>query len=419
MQRSMQKMTVQHKKTVLINIAFFAVILGIAILICRRGLSILMPFLIAWIVTIIIRPVINLLIKKCHFSKGLAAAIVAVIFYAILGFLLTVIGMRLIGLGRSVIVELPNYYNEQVEPFLIKVTEALLNFADDLSPEASDIVRAFLTGFSANFESILTNASVSALRWLTTIAFRMPSGLLKVLITIIATIFIASDYPLLKRFVMAQFSEHNQMLLREGRTHLANTVGKYIRSYALIMLITFCELYIGLSIIGQKRAAAIAALIAMLDILPVVGSGTILIPWTVISIVTQNYSMALKIGILYLAITIIRNIIEPKIVGDHVGMHPVVTLMAMVIGTYVFGPIGLLGLPITIALFKSLNDEGIIHVFNMPEPEPEPKTIPLKEKLQGSKILKKKHPAKSASDHQDPHEQEKTQSDRQETEASK
>ena len=100
-------------------------------------------------------------------------------------------------------------------------------------------------------------------------------------------------------------------------------------------------------------------------------------------------------------------------------MHPVVTLMAMVIGTYVFGPIGLLGLPITIALFKSLNDEGIIHVFNMPEPEPEPKTIPLKEKLQGSKILKKKHPAKSASDHQDPHEQEKTQSDRQETEASK
>ena len=62
MQRSMQEMTVQHKKTVLINIAYFAVILGIAILICRRGLSILMPFLIAWIVTIIIRPVINLLI---------------------------------------------------------------------------------------------------------------------------------------------------------------------------------------------------------------------------------------------------------------------------------------------------------------------------------------------------------------------
>ncbi|MBQ5758322.1 MAG: AI-2E family transporter [Clostridia bacterium] len=129
--------------------------------------------------------------------------------------------------------------------------------------------------------------------------------------------------------------------------------------------------------------------------------------------------MALKIGILYLAITIIRNIIEPKIVGDHVGMHPVVTLMAMVIGTYVFGPIGLLGLPITIALFKSLNDEGIIHVFNMPEPEPEDKKIPLKEKLRGSKILKKKHSGKTSSKDQDPPEQDETKSESRETEASK
>ena len=412
-------MTVQNKKTVLINIAYIAVILGIAILVCRKGLSILMPFLIAWLVTVIIRPVIELLIKKCHFSKGLAAAVVSVVFYAVFGFLLTVIGMRLIAMAKTVIVGFPNYYNEKIEPFLIMVTEALLNFAGRLSPEASDVVRDFLMGFSANFESILTNASVTALRWLTTIAIRMPSGLLKVLITIIATVFISSDYPLLKRFVMAQLSERNQMLMREGRAHLVKTVGKYIRSYFLIMVITFAELYIGLKIIGQQRAAMIAALIAVLDILPVVGSGTILIPWTLISIVTQNYSMALKIGVLYLTITIIRNIIEPKIVGDHVGMHPVATLMAMVIGTYVFGPIGLLGLPIAIALFKSLNDEGIIHVFKMPEPDPDEKQDS-SEKKQRRPLFRKNKPTEEVLPvSPDIPDQDVKSADSQETEATK
>ena len=412
-------MTVQHKKTALINIAYFAVILGIAILICRKGLSILMPFLIAWLVTIIIRPVIRLLMEKCHFSKGVAAVVVTILFYAVFGVLLAIIGTRLIALARTVIVGFPNYYNEKIEPFLIMVTDTLLNFSSNLSPEASDIVRDFLMGFSANFESILTNASVSALKWLTTIAIRMPSGLLKVLITIIATVFIAADYPMLKRFVMAQLSERNQMLMREGRTHLVKTVGKYIRSYFLIMLITFAELFIGLKIIGQQKAATIAALIAVLDILPVVGSGTILIPWTLISVITQNYSMALKIGILYIAITIIRNIIEPKIVGNHVGMHPVVTLMAMVIGTYVFGPIGLLGLPIAIALFKSLNDEGIIHVFNTPEPDPTEKKVSLKERLHGVRSKKKTSAQEGSSEKPDVPEQHTDSTDGGEPEAQK
>ena len=412
-------MTTQHKKTVLVNIAYFAVILGIAILICRRGLSILMPFLVAWLVTVIIRPAINLLIEKCHFGKGISAFLVTIVFYAVFGVLLAVIGTKLIAETKTIIAGFPNYYNDKIEPFLIMVTDKILAFSANLTPEASDIVHDVLTGFSANFESILTNASVSALKRLTTMAIRMPTVLLKVLITIIATVFIASDYPLLRRFVMAQLSERNQMLMREGRTHLVKTVGKYVRSYALIMLITFAELFIGLSIIGQPKAAMIAVLIAVLDILPVVGSGTVLIPWTIISIVTQNYSMALKIGILYITITIIRNIIEPKIVGNHVGMHPVVTLMAMVIGTYVFGPIGLLGLPIAIALFKSLNDEGIIHVFNEPEPEPEGHTVSVKEKLHQVQFWKK-HPSENdPAEQADPPKQDRETPESPETEEKK
>lgn len=76
-----------------------------------------------------------------------------------------------------------------------------------------------------------------------------------------------------------------------------------------------------------------------------------------------NYGRCLSIFALYLTVTVIRNIIEPKIVGNKVGLHPIVTLLAMVVGTYVFGPIGLLGLPIALAIIVSLNSQGIIHLY--------------------------------------------------------
>lgn len=81
-------------------------------------------------------------------------------------------------------------------------------------------------------------------------------------------------------------------------------------------------------------------------------------------------------------IVIVRNIIEPKIVGQHVGLHPIVTLLAMVVGTYVFGPIGLLGLPVALAIAVSMNDAGVIHLYNRvaPEPRPEPEKRPPKAK---------------------------------------
>ena len=129
------------------------------------------------------------------------------------------------------------------------------------------------------------------------------------------------------------------------------------------MSITFFELSLGLSLIGIKNAVLIAFCIAVFDILPVLGTGGIMIPWVILEAVQGNLALAVKLLAVYLIITVVRNIIEPKIVGSQLGLHPVVTLSSMFVGAQLFGVVGLFGFPILLSLLKNLNDTGTIRLF--------------------------------------------------------
>ncbi|MBR6609197.1 MAG: AI-2E family transporter, partial [Oscillospiraceae bacterium] len=138
---------------------------------------------------------------------------------------------------------------------------------------------------------------------------------------------------------------------------------QYIKSYSLILFITFAEIAAGLWLLGVKRAVLIAMLIAVFDILPAVGTGGIIIPWGIISIALGDVFMGIGLLALYLIVTVVRNTLEPKIVGEQVGLHPVATLMAMFLGSKIMGIIGLFGFPIALVILTKLNDSGKIKLF--------------------------------------------------------
>ena len=161
----------------------------------------------------------------------------------------------------------------------------------------------------------------------------------------------------------SQFPERGRALLLHIREYLVGTLLICIRSYALIMSITFLELSIGLTLIGVEHSIPTALCIALFDILPVLGTGGIMIPWTVISLLQGRYALGVGLAVVYLAVTVIRNILEPKIVGGQLGLHPVVTLAGMFIGAQLFGIIGLFGVPITLSLLCNLNQSGDLRLF--------------------------------------------------------
>lgn len=356
-------MDVEKKKKFIINFTYFALILAIAILLCRYALPRLLPFFIALLIALLLKPVVRFLHEKCRIKRNIAGLVLSVLFYAIVGLLVAALSIWIYSVARNFVMNLPSLYSNQIEPWLLDLFDRLESFVAKLNPSAAaayDVVAARVT---TEAEALILSLSKRLLAIITNTVVGLPKFLLNALIAVIATVFLAIDWTMISDFILRQCNERTKLLLGDIGTHLGSTMIKYTKSYALIMTITFLEIAIGLSIVGVERALFIAFIIAVFDILPVVGSGMVLLPWTILTLLSGDYAKGIGLGILYVVVIVVRNVIEPKIVGDKVGLHPIVTLMAMVVGTYVFGAIGLLGLPITLALLVSLNEQGVIHVY--------------------------------------------------------
>lgn len=128
----------------------------------------------------------------------------------------------------------------------------------------------------------------------------------------------------------------------------------YIKSQIKLMLITFIAFSIGLSIINVPYPILISAGISILDIIPVLGTGIVMIPWVIISFALGNKDMAVNLAILYVVLFILRQFIEPVIVGKEIGIKPLYTVIATILGTIVLGPIGIIVGPLVAIVIRSI-----------------------------------------------------------------
>jgi Predicted permease len=193
---------------------------------------------------------------------------------------------------------------------------------------------------------------------------RPPRFLASLIVMIIATFFMSLDYDKMTSFVLRQLPKRAEKLLKDIKHSFVLVLLRYGRSYAIIFVITSVELSLGLLFLGINNAPVIALIIAVFDIFPILGTGTILGPWAAIELFRGEYHQALGLIILYVIVTVIRQVMEPRIVGSHVGLHPLITIMSIFIGGSLFGVVGFFGLPITVALLRSLMDGGTIKIFN-------------------------------------------------------
>jgi predicted PurR-regulated permease PerM len=129
---------------------------------------------------------------------------------------------------------------------------------------------------------------------------------------------------------------------------------KYIKAYGILLLLTFALLLIGFWILGVEYAFLLAFLIALADLLPVIGVGTILIPWGIIMLIQKEFYLGFGLLILFLAISLIRQVAEPKVLGKSLGLHPLLALFATYVGFTLFGLLGMILAPIVALLGKRL-----------------------------------------------------------------
>ncbi len=358
-------MEIEKRKKFLINFAYLALILAIAFVIVKYGLGLISPFLIAFLVAYFIRKPANFIASKIKVPYKIVAILFVLVFYLIIGVLLFIIGVKLFSTILSLIYKLPNLYYSYILPSLElafrKIEDLILQLDPTYLESANDIFNQTVRSLGTS----ITNISMKAATFLSIKASSLPALFIKVLMTIISTFFIASDYEKLSNFMYRQLSGKTKDVVLNIKDYIVNTLFVVIRSYILIMSLTFVELSIGLSIIKVENAILIAALVAMVDILPVLGTGTVMIPWALIAAIQGNMYRAISLLVIYLIITVVRNVVEPRFIGKQMGLHPVLSLMCMYVGAKLFGAIGLFGMPIAVSLIVHLCNNKTIKFFKI------------------------------------------------------
>jgi sporulation integral membrane protein YtvI len=351
------------RKNFIVNSVYIILIILIVYVTLKYVLILVSPFLFAFGIAYLLKKPAKYISSVLKLPNKLVSIVLVIVFYSTIGVLIALLGVKLISIFTTFISKLPIVYETQLVPFLTTTFDGIEQTIFGLDPALVVMLNAGFEQFVNSLGDTITKISISLVGAISNIASSLPAFLIKILLMIISTFFLAGDYNILSKFIKRQFSERANEIILRIKQFIIETLFVVIRSYVLIMTITFVELSIGLSVIGIQNAIIIALMIALVDILPVLGTGGIMIPWTIITFLQGNYPVAIGLLVVYIIITVIRNILEPKIVGGQLGLHPVVVLMSMFIGANIFGVIGLFGFPITLSLLRHLNATGTIKLF--------------------------------------------------------
>lgn len=333
---------------------FFAFLLG------KYVLAVFLPFLIAWLMALVTNSISGTVCRRTGIPRKLCSAVVLVLLFLTIGSLLFWSVNRFIS-------EIENFISRLTsdKESLSKSISGLMGSFDSLGShiplvrefkshehlsslgeQIDGMLSSFLKGLASDIGSALTAFASEAMR-----AF--PSIILFVVISIIASFYFALDFEAVNRYILRLLPQK----LRDGVPRLKRQTKslavRYLKAYSILMVLTFFEVFIGLSVIGADYAFLLALGISLLDVLPVFGVGTVLLPWAVFSFLTHNFSRGIGLVILWGTVTVIRQIAEPKIVGETIGLHPIVTLIGMYVGFRLFGIVGMLLAPAAIIAVRA------------------------------------------------------------------
>lgn len=377
---------IEKRRSVIISVIYYGLILTAFYLIFKTFFGLLVPFIAAFFIAALLHRPVRYISGKTPLNRTVTSTVFVLLILAVVGFLIFL-------LGNAVFGKLKDFYD-----FISRELKDIPTFAEKIKNWAvsaisflPDKLRAQLTeNISVFFENIIENgfkdfslSSVSdiGIDWSSLLAkgggvlkntvVQIPSVLIAIVVSIIACVFISIDYDNILNFVMRQFSDRNQSRIREGKALAVKTLSGMLKAYSLIILITTTELSIGFYIMKFAKIfqsdyiIIISILIAIIDIIPVLGTGTVLIPWAVYSFISADIPMGIGLLIMYVIILVIRQVIEPKLVAGQAGLSPIVTIIAMYVGTKTLGILGFFILPFCVILINKFNEAGIIHLFKL------------------------------------------------------
>ena len=316
----------------------------------------------------IANPLVKFLEKKVKILRKHSSAIIIIAVIVAIVVVANFIITKLVKEAAELINELPAITEQMNEQF-DKISERVLDISKSLPSNVQGILENFLMSIENYFDNLVNSDKLPTISSASTFAKNIAEGFLFIIVTILSAYFFTAN----REDIINGFKKLLPISVSEGWNiifdNFKSAVGGYFRAQFKIMLLLVVVMFGGFVILGIEYSFLLALGIAFLDFLPVFGTGAILWPWALSDFIAGDYMRAVGLMVIYLICQILKQVLQPKMVGDSIGLSPLATLFFMYIGYRLYGIMGIiLGVPVgmvLVNLYRSGMFDRIIKGFKI------------------------------------------------------
>lgn len=318
-----------------------------------KTLAFLWPLVAGWVIAMLAHPIQKFLQKKLNISKRLGSAVLVVLVIVLVCGVIYLIGSKLFGEASDFVKEVPSIYQDVEQ----NVRETWNNFKDRLPSSIADKVSGVTEKLVGEITSFF--ASEKGAGYIGSVAKSVTNGLIGVIVMFMSAYLFLVDWERIHRDIQCMEAPELKKRLKLVKDNILGAVGGYFLAQLKLMLIICVLLLIGFLVLRVQYTLVLAVLISILDALPFLGVGTALIPWALYELFTQQTGYGVGLLVLYLICLLVRQILQPRMVGESVGLSALSTLILMYIGMKVAGIIGFIIAVVLGIIVKRLYELGM------------------------------------------------------------
>lgn len=342
----------------LVNLAVVAVLAVLVIFLVPRLLLFFMPFLVGWLIASMASPLVQFFEKKVKIKRKTGSAMVIIVVIGLVVLVIYLIGSKLVEELIDFVGELP-YLWKQMESELQEVGQNLDILYERFPTDVQGTLQKIWEEFSASIGGIIGNLGSPTITAVGNFAKKLPSIIIGSIMALLFAYFYVAERAQVYSWMGKTLPKSMQKNFRLLRKSLGKAVGGYFKAQFKIEIWMYILLVIGLTILQVQYALLIALGIAILDFIPFFGTGTVMVPWAIIELLGADYKMTIGLLIIWGGGQLARQIIQPKIVGDSIGVPPIPTLLLLFIGYKLGGVIGMIvAVPLGLILY-TMYEEGM------------------------------------------------------------
>ena len=323
-------------------------------------LSLFMPFVLAFVVAWLLNPLVRGIQRRLGISRKFLSLVLILLILALAGGLLVAFIWNIAQEAISLYEDWSSI-STALQEALFSLDHAFSRFMSLIPADIRSASDAYLESLFTWLQGVVTTALGNSAAYATRIAKQVPSFAVGTVVFLMGSYYLTADYPHIRYLVSKRFTGRSRHFLLEVRQAALSAFGGYVKAEFILSVGVFFILLAGFTIIGQPYTLLLAFLLAIMDFIPIIGAGTVMVPWAVVDLALGNIRESIELMVIWGLIALFRRVGEPKVVGDQTGLPPVVSLISIYVGMQLAGVLGMILGPVVCMVALNVFRLGIFN----------------------------------------------------------